>query len=281
MNFKTDSKIAELTDLMKHIHQIDISLFDESFLEKSVYNRISILELDSVDAYITRLASDANEACVLNESLHNNYSEFFRNQLTFAYLEQVIIPRLFEKKKNRNEKEIRVWSSACAAGQEPYSLAILFDEYIKKRKSNIRYRIFATDVCPKEIDLAENGVYQSASVDKVTHRRIQDYFIQEGNNFCIHPEIRENIDFSIFDLLSDQRICPPASIFGNFDLIFCSNVLFYYKPEHRKLILEKFNNCQCPDAYLVTGEAERDILKSNKYQEIFVNSSIFQLKLQV
>ncbi|MDX9883355.1 MAG: CheR family methyltransferase [Prolixibacteraceae bacterium] len=222
------------------------------------------------------MEADEHEARILYESLHNNYSEFFRNPLTFVYLEQVIIPRLFESKKKRNEKEIRVWSAACAAGQEPYSLAILFDEYTKKRGTQIRYRIFASDICPHEISLAEKGIYPSASLDKVTFQRVQDYFTQDGNNFVIDPQMRRNIDFSVFDLLSEEKVCPPSSIFGNFDLIFCSNVLFYYKQEKRKQILEKFSSCRSSDAFLVTGEAERDILRSGKCREIFVNSGIFQ-----
>lgn len=135
--------------LTSNIQQVNISLFDEKFLEKSVNKRLDELGLSTVDAYLLKLQTDLDEIKFLNESLHINYSEFFRNSLTFSYLEQIIIPRLFETKKANNGKEIRIWSAACAAGQESYSIAILFDEYIKKRKTNIWYRIFATDACKK------------------------------------------------------------------------------------------------------------------------------------
>ena len=269
-------QLSELLKLTSNIQQVNISLFDEKFLEKSVNKRLDELGLSTVDAYLLKLQSDLDEITFLNESLHINYSEFFRNSLTFSYLEQIIIPRLFETKKANNGKEIRIWSAACAAGQEAYSIAILFDEYIKKRKTDIRYRIFATDACQKEIDFAHKGVYPAASINKVSFERIQKYFTQTDNNYSIDTAIKENVDFSVFDLLGNQLTCPPASIFGNFDIIFCSNILFYYKPEIRKIILDKLAASQSNNSYIITGETEREILKSNNYREVFFNSAIFQ-----
>lgn len=269
-------QLSELLQFINSNQQIDISFFDEKFLEKSVMKRIEDLGLSNLDAYLFKLQTDLDEIKFLNESLHINYSEFFRNSLTFSCLEQIIIPHLFEVKKANNEKEIRIWSAACAAGQEAYSIAILLDEFVKKRKTNIRYRIFGTDACPKEIKHANKGIYSPASISKVSFERIQKYFTQTDKNYSIDSTIKENVDFSVFDLLENQLTCPPASIFGNFDIIFCSNILFYYKPEYRKIILEKLAASRSNNSYIITGEAEREILKSNKYMEVFLNSGIFQ-----
>jgi chemotaxis protein methyltransferase CheR len=256
----------------------DISIYDNAFLLNIIRDRQRELDLLTDKAYLNYLESYADEAAVFRSRLSNSYSEFFRNPLTFAYLEQIILPQLIEKKRVRKEKEIRIWSAACAAGQEAYSTAILCDELIESKKTDINYLIFATDIDPKVLEQAQRGNYQSAIIGKVTLKRIQTYFIRKGENYCIAPSIKNYVDFSVFDLLSGEGSCPPTSIYGNFDLVFCSNLLFYYKPEYRIRMLEKIGKSLSSEGYLITGEAEREIIKGNSYREVFANSAIFQKK---
>jgi chemotaxis protein methyltransferase CheR len=228
--------------------------------------------------YLNYLGSCEEEAIVFRSRLTNSYSEFFRNPLTFAYLEQIILPQLIEKKRIKKENQIRIWSAACASGQEAYSAAILCDELIELKKANINYLIFATDVYPEVLEQAQIGHYQAATLGKVTLKRIQTYFTQDGETYKIAPQLRNRIDFSVFNLLSDQGSSPSASIYGNFDLVFCSNLLFYYEPESQMRILEKIGNSLAKNGYLITGETEREIINGNNYREVFVNSAIFQKK---
>jgi len=80
----------------------------------------------------------------------------------------------------------------------------------------------------------------------------------------------------VFDLFDEQLLCPPGCIFGDFDLVLCSNLLFYYKDEYRKSILERIGKCMKSGGYLVTGEVERDILLCHNFREVFPQSAIFQ-----
>jgi len=257
---------------------VDISAYDEAFLRNIVDSRKIELAIVTNKEYLNYLGSCEEEAIVFRSRLTNSYSEFFRNPLTFAYLEQIILPQLIEKKRIKKENQIRIWSAACASGQEAYSMAILCDELIESKKSDINYLIFATDIDTEEVSKAKKGIYNAATLGKVTLKRIQTYFTPTGNDFIIAPQLRNQIDFSVFNLLSDQGSCPPPSIYGNFDLVFCSNLLFYYEPESRIRILEKIGNSLAKDGYLITGETEREILKGNKYREVSANSVIFQKK---
>jgi chemotaxis protein methyltransferase CheR len=256
----------------------DLSVYDEAFLRNIVDSRKSELAIVTNKEYLNYLGSCEEEAIVFRSRLTNSYSEFFRNPLTFAYLEQIILPQLIEKKRIKKENQIRIWSSACASGQEAYSAAILCDESVELKKANINYLIFATDVDPEVLEQAQIGHYQAATLGKVTLKRIQTYFTQDGETYKIAPQLRNRIDFSVFNLLSDQGSSPSASIYGNFDLVFCSNLLFYYEPESRMRILEKIGNSLAKNGYLITGETEREIIKGNNYREVFVNSAIFQKK---
>lgn len=269
------NNIKRITELLLELQNVDISKYDESFLKKTVENRMSVKALKSVNDYCDLLKSDKNEMTVLLSSLNISFSEFFRNPITFAYIEQVIIPAIIEKKKKNGEREIRIWSAACASGEEAYSLAILFDEIIEK-SNGLSCRIFATDINGGELENAKKGIYQSASLNKVTLKRIQKYFIKQGEIYTISKQLSKYIEFSFFDLLSEQGLCPPESIYGNFDIVLCSNILFYYTPECRKLILEKTGHCIADDGYLITGESERDIVAKHNYCEIFPASAIFQ-----
>jgi len=269
-------EIQEIINLLLHTKGTDISIYEENFLIKTIDKRLMATDNNSYRNYCRYLIANESEIDLLFKSLHISFSEFFRNPLTFAVLEQIIFPSFLEKKKIRKEKDIRIWSAACAAGQESYSLAILFDELMEISNSKIVCRIFATDICPLELSNASRGVYQTKSVNKVSLQRIQKYFTKKGDSFTISQNLRKYIDFSVFDLLAEHGYSPPASIFGNFDVIFCSNILFYYKPEYRIRILEKLSKNLSPGGFLITGEAEREIVKSFKFREVFPNSAVFQ-----
>jgi len=240
----------------QNIPGIDLSVYNLSFVEKTISNRIRETECSSFDEYVEYIKKGRTESGNLKKALNNNYSEFFRNTLCFAFLEHHILPALAAQKMKKPNREIRIWSAACAAGQEPYSIAMLCDEFSKKHKNGITFRIFATDISEPEIQKAQQGVYTEDALKNVTLERVNNYFTQKGNHFVVNQQLKDYIDFSTFDLLSKQLNCPPASIFGNFDLVFCANLLFYFKPTMQKCILQKVDCCLTRKGWLIVGDAE-------------------------
>lgn len=272
------NKVTEIVDLLSESYATDVSGFDRSFIEKSIERRLAIHKDLKISDYITLLKNKPDEGNLLIESLHISFSEFFRNPLTFAYIEQFVLPLLWNQKLKGNNSEIRIWSAACASGQEAYSIAILLDELNLQSSKKIKYRIFATDNNASELEKAKIGEFDSGTMQKVSLRRVQNYFNLHNEHYSISPAIKQQVDFSLFDLLADQPASPAPSIYGNFDLVICCNLLFYYMPVSRRWILEKISKTMTPGAFLVTGETERDILVKNGYLEYFENSAIFQKK---
>ncbi len=256
---------------------MDVSKYDESFLEKVAGIRISATGCPSEEAYAVLLDASPEERQTLTESIRISYSEFFRNPLTFAVLERIIMPSLALRNKKAGQKEIRIWSAACAAGQEPYSIAMLLEE-MNSFNEGSDYRIFATDADTIQVIRAKTGIYQADALLNLTMRRVNNWFTKEGKVYEVKPQLKKQVDFSIFDLFSEQFSAPPASIFGDFHLVFCSNLLFYYKPGYRDLILRKMENSLANGGYLVTGEAERDLVPQNQYDEVVPGSAVFRLK---
>ena len=272
---KGKSHIAEL--LLKN-GGIDVSRYDDTFLHKSIQKRITETRSGSPEAYFSLLEHTRGEEMDFTGSLRISYSEFFRNPLTFAVLEAVVLPLLVLNTKNKKHGEIRIWSAACAAGQEPYSLAMLLEELKTGVQEKTGYRIFATDLDESQVAAAQKGHFTADALNNLTMKRIDKWFCSENGTYTIKPELKKNIEFSVFDLFNKYFSCPPESIFGDFDLVLCANLLFYYKPEYRSIILKKVGNSLTTGGYIVAGEAERDILKQNGFKEIFPQSAIFRMR---
>lgn len=266
--------ISEIIDVMRTVHGLDISMFDTSFLFKSMEKLKAAAKVTQPGEFKELLTTDRKTATAFFESLTISYSEFFRNPMTFALLEQLILPELIEE--NQTNTEIRIWSAACASGQEPYSIAILLEDLIRRKEKKSRFRIFGTDVSEKELERAGKGVYSESDIQNVGTGLLMKYFTKLGNSYLISGLIREHVDYSFHDLLDPDYISPASSIFGDFDLVCCSNLLFYYNPEVRQQILNRLYMSLTPGGYLVTGEAERDIVKKHKFIPVVAPSAVFR-----
>lgn len=255
----------------------DLSKFDESFLAKSLETRLEVTGNQTIEGYISYLSDHPGEPEEFYRSLYITYSEFFRNSLTFSELEQHILPLLIEKKKDAGSPEIRVWSAGCAAGQEAYSVAILLDELIGARNKPLSFLIAATDISEAGLQTARNGVYDARDMQNIKLKHLGTYFQSHGETYSVVSRLKDRIDFTRYDLLDEHSTSPPAGIYGDFDLVICSNLLFYYRPWIRSQILDKMYRSLAANGYLVTGEAERDIVeKSDCFQAISNPTAVYR-----
>ncbi len=224
--------------------------------------------------YVEHLKTNAPEADSYFRSLYITYTQFFREPLLFAYLEQKYIPNLIRQAPEGSE--LRIWSAGCSSGQEPYSLAILFHEQIKTAGKGLRFRIFATDVSAEALATAKGSVYSADEMQNVRLRHIQAYFTEKGDRYAVASSIKEQVNFSYYDLLDTVSANPPDSIFGNFDLVCCNNLLMYYKKETRMFILRKIERSLAPTGMLTVSEAERSFIKnSTDFQPVSTPVAVF------
>ncbi len=264
--------------LIKEKYSLDISIYDDSFLEKTISKRVKVSSCNTISDYLLLLNHNPSETSILIDSLNNTYSEFFRNQLTFMMLEQLILPKIISEKDSAHGDEIRIWSAGCAAGQEPYSIAILVDDYKNCHRKGANFRIFATDKCVKNLQAAKNGIYNIKAIQNTRFINVLKYFSNYGESYFIIDFIKKMVDFSAFDLLEKQTVSPPASIYGGFDIVMCSNLLFYYKPEKQRIILSKIAGSLNKGGFLITGEAETDIVKSYRGFRQFISPAAIFVK---
>ncbi|SHE34383.1 CheR family methyltransferase [Alkalibacter saccharofermentans] len=256
----------EIIHSVRSIYGLDISKYDISFLKRAVEKRCSITETKNISDYIQYLSSNSDEATILFQSLNIIHTEFFRNPLTFAHLEQWILPRLMEEKSDNNE--LRIWSAGCSSGQEVYSIAMLIESITSKKQIKKRYRIIATDISESALHAAKKGEYNEKDIQMIRVKDLNDFFVKSGEKYKVCDRLKQHVSFSTYDLLDNRSACPQESIFGNFDLVVCSNMLFYYKPNYQHNMVKKLIDSMDEHGYLITGEAEMQIVA--KFKDLFL-----------
>jgi chemotaxis methyl-accepting protein methylase len=271
--FEISMRVA---DTLLRLNGTDVSKYDDTFLKASLQKRLSDSGCETMEGYLAVLEHSDGERATFIDSLRINYTEFFRNPLTFAVLERMVLPGLVAAKKKCRGRELRIWSAACAGGPEAYSLAMLLEELRNGDSQRFKYRIFATDQATNQVHTAIKGHYATAALGNVSLKRLTAWFTRQGDIYAVSPELQKNIDFSTFDLFNQYLAAPPASIFGDFDIVVCANLLFYYKNEYRNILLDKIRNSLAQDGCLISGETEREILMRENFHELFPQSAVFK-----
>ncbi len=253
-------------------------MFDNEFFRHTLERKTIEASFRKPGDYYNFLKEHPEEVKIFVSSFNITYSEFFRDPLTFALLKQWLLPSFFSKKDNPEKGEFRIWSAAAASGQEAYSLAMIIDQMKTLYYSNITVQIFASDICPSEIEKAKEGLYPADQLQKVPLKYLNEYFYSVGNEFKLISRIRELVAFSTYDILDMETTSPPDSIYGSFDLIYCSNLFIYYKAKVRNQIVQKLIKNLAGEGMIITGNSEREILAKYKLHAVCPPAAIFQYK---
>lgn len=147
---------------------------------------------------------------------------------------------------------VRVWSAACASGEEPYSLAVLALEAFSPGHAPID--VLATDIAPSSVARARAGRYGPRSIRHVEPALRERWFIEHGNGLEVGPAVRGLVRFARHNLLRDP--IPPAGETG-FDLIVCRNVLIYFQADAVRETIARLQRGLVPGGVLVLGAADR------------------------
>jgi chemotaxis methyl-accepting protein methylase len=225
-------------------------------LERRIKNRIVKTNTDNVHNYYSFLTTIPDEPKRLTENFMINVSNFFRDPLCFELLARIFIPDLVKEKQKLNDDTLRVWSAGCSQGEEAYSLAILINEFREHEKLDLNLDLFATDYDEKAIESAQNGTYSPGSMKEVKLGLVEKYFVVKDGKYTVIPELKSMVHFSVYDLLQKNSHAPSESIFGDFDLILCRNVLIYFNLDFQEQIINRLHKSLAANGILVLGESE-------------------------
>ena len=201
--------------------------------------------------YIQFLDTHPEEYEKFAECITIKISGFFRNSYAFQQVARMVLPDLVSEKRKRRDQNLRVWSTACAQGQEPYSVSILLAEFLGYQRQGFNISIYATDISRQALREAKAGIYSPKDVEGLSETILENYFNHTNEHYEVRANIKQMLHFSYFDLTSIVR--PP---FMNLDLIFCCNVLIYLQKHLQKRVLDMLYNSLRSQGYLILGEAE-------------------------
>ena len=235
--------------VLKHVRahtEHDFGHYKRATVLRRIARRMQVNSLDSIPRYLEFLRQHPAEARALLHDLLIGVTHFFRDQGAFAALD-ANIPQLFAGKKHTDE--LRIWVTACATGEEAYSIAMLLCEHAAKLNDPPNVQVFATDMDEQSIHAAREGLYPATIEADVSQERLREFFMRENGQYRVKKEIRDKVLFARHNVLSD-----PA--FSRVDLVTCRNLLIYLKREAQRRVFDIFHFALRPGGLLFIGGAE-------------------------
>ncbi|MBK0378997.1 CheR family methyltransferase [Mucilaginibacter segetis] len=242
----TPAQLTELIDLVKKLHGFDFSDYTKASLKRRLGRIMMLKKLDFYDLKHV-LVNNPDFFQEFLEEITVNVTEMFRDPAFYKSLNRLVIPYL------STYQHAKIWCAGCSSGEEVYSLAILFKEEGLYKKSFI----YGTDINTEVLKEARKGIYSLRKIKSYAENylftglpgSITDHFTIMYDAAAIHSELRQNVLFSVHNLISD-------TVFNEFQMITCRNVFIYFETELQERILDVFYRSLCPLGYLCLGNKE-------------------------
>lgn len=227
-------------------------------------------KLETLSAVIGVLRKGTNKALETDvvEAMTTNESFFFRDKTPFDHFNETMLPGLLERRAKT--RQIKIWCAAASTGQEPYSLAICLKE-AQTKIAGWRTRILGTDLSNEVLDKAKAGLYSQFEVQRgLPIQMLLKYFDQKGDMWQINAGMRAMVEWKKLNLLDS------FSHLGEFDIIFCRNVLIYFDQQTKTEILSRVAKSLPDDGYLVLGAAETVVGLTDAFKPVPGKRGLFQ-----
>lgn len=248
---------------------------NKQYLVHSRLNRLRRdLGIGSLSELLVRARSDAKSGLRerVIDAMTTNETYWFRDNYPFEAIKKLIFPELAQ----RGVRTARIWSAACSSGQEPYTISIAAQEYLRESpgRAPLSVQITATDISPSMLAQAKAGVYDDAALSRgLSLERRSRFFTQVDGRWQVCEEIRRRVTFREFNLMQ------PYSALGKFELIYCRNVLIYFSAQLKRDILTRLAQALEPGGYLVLGASESVAGYSDAFTAVrYEGGMIYRLK---
>jgi len=201
--------------------------------------------------YFDYLVADKTGDAVVTliDKITTNHTFFMREVDHFNFFKEKVLPQLMSTSR---DKDLRIWSAGCSSGEEPYTLAMLLDEFFGVDKKWWDAKILATDISSRVLDIAVKGIYNNESIAMIPAYWKLSYLEKLGNEKSVLiPKIRNEVIYRKFNLM--DRNFPFKK---KFHVIFCRNVMIYFDNKTKIDLVKKFYDLTEPGGYLFIGHSE-------------------------
>ncbi len=224
----------------------------KSLLQSNLSIRMREAGCHDYDAYynmVEAVPSGIVEWNILVDRIMVQETRFYRNPESLQLMERLISEHL---KQYEPRLPLNIWSVGCSTGEEPYTLAIIAHDQFNRHQRPPAYGVSATDISLPALHKAREGIYSKRKLADVPSNWVSTYFeAQGGELFRVVDDVRNRVCFSMTNMIEIER-----SPLRNMDVIYCQNVLIYFRKERMHQILDALAERLAPGGVLIIGQGE-------------------------
>jgi len=259
MDELTSRDFLRLSSFIQDYSGIKLPECRKTMVEGRLRRRARALGLDSLGDYCRTLFEGDGldlEAVGLIDAVTTNKTDFFREMAHFHFLADEVLLRLAadERQAGFGGRPLKVWSAACSNGAEPYSIAMVLDDFASAIRG-FQYHVLATDICSEVLHVAQEAIYPLEMLDPVPAPMRQRYILKSRDPrsrcFRIAPTLRTGVSFGRLNLMDE--VLPVDS---DFDIIFCRNILIYFDRETQRKVASRLVGHLRKGGYFFLGHTE-------------------------
>ena len=250
----SSGEFNQLVHLVYEQCGINLTPAKKVMLESRLAKRLRVLNLDTFKEYIEFLNSKEGleqELIHMIDVVTTNKTDFFREPHHFDYLRSTVLPQFLGK--HEGNRSLKVWSSACSTGEEPYTLAMVLQDFAMQHAS-FNYSILASDISTQVLERASLAVYSEHHVATLPISIKQRYLLRskdkEKPTVRIIPTLRNKVEFMRINLMDNVWKIDAQ------DIIFCRNVLIYFDRKTQLEVVSKLVHKLKPGGLLFIGHSE-------------------------
>lgn len=255
--------------------RINLGADKKELVSARLGKRLRATKLTTITDYCRFLQgpSGAQELPHLIDVISTNHTFFFRENAHFDFLTQTILPELIKTRATTGWPRLNLWSAACSSGEEPYTLALVLEQFFSQQTRKWPWQIDATDISNPVLLKARTGSYKTESVDKIPPALLRTFF-KEGvgadvGTYQVKPALQEHIRFQQLNLLG-----ATLPFREPFHIIFCRNVMIYFDRATQEELVERLSRLLIPGGYLLVGHSES--LTSIKHSLELVRPAVYR-----
>jgi chemotaxis protein methyltransferase CheR len=247
----TKKEFGQLTAFIKENYGIHLKAEKEALVIGRLQTVLIQNGFESFSQYYDYLIADKTGTAVstLLDKITTNHTYFMREAEHFTYFQNEVLPYL---EKAVTDNDLRIWCAGCSSGEEPYTLAMILDEYFERSQQFWDKKVLATDISSKVLEEATKGIYSTNEMSTLPAKWKIKYVNKvdsEHSTFC--DKIKNEVIFRKFNLM--ESIFPFKK---KFHVIFCRNVMIYFDDATRNNLVSKYYDLLEPGGYLFIGHSE-------------------------
>ncbi len=249
----TDKDFKQLSSYIQGNYGIKMPPAKRIVLQGRLQKRLRKLDIRDFKTYVDYVFSKEgeNEIIHMMDVVSTNKTDFYREPIHFEVLTEDLLPALV---KEHGRRKINVWSAGCSSGEEPYTLAIVLNEF-KLNNPGFDFQILATDISTQMLQHGANAIYKEERIEIVPLNIKRKYFLRSkdrtNSQVRVVRELRDKVKFQRLNFMDTNYYVNEE-----FDIIFCRNALIYFERDNQEMVINKLVSKLRPGGYFFLGHSE-------------------------